>query len=239
MDWYRRYHGTCRDEKIEIVAQEAGLPRPYAIAGWDGVLEYASQQPERGSTEGLDARRLAITIGCSLDEASKLLVAFEAVGLIVDGQVAKWKDRQFQSDTSTERVKRFREKKQNVTAKEEKRCSDVTEAHQNRSEQIRDSTFLRNAAVAAPSDPDDDAKAAADPLGYAFRVLVGAGIKRSLVAKWRHKLPDPAANLLDVVAALEAERPDDPTSWFSAACQARAGPKKIIGKPPEDSIWQY
>lgn len=111
MDWYRRYHGTCTDPKLEKVARRAGLPRAFAIAAWDAVLEYASAQGERGSVDGLDGEEIAIMIGCDTETGETLHETFHALHMIQDGRVAAWEKRQFDSDSSTDRVRRYRDRK--------------------------------------------------------------------------------------------------------------------------------
>lgn len=234
MDWYRRYRGTCRDEKLEMAAKKADLPRPYAIAAWDAVLEFACGHEDRGRIDGIDSCRVSVMIGCTDEQAGALLDAFTALGMIDGGVVVRWKDRQFQADNSYERVKRYREKQRN----EVKRFSNVSETAGNGQKQSQRQIQNQDGA-ASPRRPsaDDDTKAATDPLGYSFRRLVELGVPRSLVAKWKAKLRDPTAELIEIVAALEEAAPDDAKSWFVAACQARtAKPRYGI---PETSIFQF
>jgi hypothetical protein len=239
MDWYRRYHGTCRDEKLELAANEADLPRPYAIAGWDGILEFASQHDARGSIEGMDARRLAVMIGCRIDEAERLISAFRTQGMIDGSSVVKWKDRQFQSDTSTERSRRHREKTKTIAVETD---ATLQQRSRNAPDTESDTDSERKKEDAAPPrrpPVDDDTKAATDPLGYCFRRFVEMGVARSLVGKWKLKLTDPPSDFLDILTAMEEANPDDPKSWFIAACQTRSATKKPRYGIPENSIFQF
>jgi len=108
MDWFRLYHGTCTDAKLSLAKAYCGLPRPYVIAGWIAVLEHASSRSERGSLEGLSAELLAVTIDCSVDEAERLLAAFEKAGLVRDGRVASWEKRQPADPGAADRMRRHR-----------------------------------------------------------------------------------------------------------------------------------
>lgn len=111
MDWYRRYHGTCADPKIRLVARAAKVPTPYAIAAWDAVLEHASAHDDRGSVEGMSVDLLAVTIDCDEDEAARLLAAFTSRQMLIGGRVAAWEKRQSPSDSSTERTRKWRERR--------------------------------------------------------------------------------------------------------------------------------
>jgi hypothetical protein len=109
MNWYRRYHGTCADPKFRLIARNTGIPTPFAIAAWDAVLETASaNEDDRGGINGLDAEMLAMTIDCSEEQATALLAEFVRRGMIMNGRVAKWENRQRRSDNSAERVRRHR-----------------------------------------------------------------------------------------------------------------------------------
>lgn len=147
-EWYRRYHGTCRDPKLEKVARRAGVPRPYAIAAWDAILEYASAQNPRGSIVGLDAEEIEIAIGCTPEQAMKLLETFHETGMCFNETIAAWDKRQYASDISTERVRAFREKRRQAVENKEKQKEtarvgkrNVSETHQNRTEQNRESIY--------------------------------------------------------------------------------------------------
>lgn len=113
MDWYRRYHGTCADPKLRLVARTAKVPTPFAIAAWDACLEYASDRDDgRGSMEGYSAELMAVTIDIETEEAERLLAAFYHRGLILaDGTVKAWSKRQPNDPTAAERMRRHREKK--------------------------------------------------------------------------------------------------------------------------------
>lgn len=113
MDWYRRYHGTCADPKLRLVARTAKVPTPFAIAAWDACLEFASDRDdERGSIAGFSAELLAVTIDIETEDAERLLAAFRLRGMILaDDTVKAWSKRQPNDPTAAERMRRYREKK--------------------------------------------------------------------------------------------------------------------------------
>lgn len=211
MEWYRRYHGTCRDQKLEMVARAAGVPRPFAIAAWDGVLEYASAHEDRGSIAGLTAEWLSITIGCEEEEAKKLLRAMIDKGLVSrdPSRVVAWDKRQPGDPTAAERMKRMRDRK---------RASDraVTETP-NGSEAVANgddgydvtdvtdrngvttiSEQSRTEEIASHVDSESCERSAAPPLpdlkAATWRAVVGllGPSSRSLVGQWARDYGDAA-----------------------------------------------
>ncbi|MEY5098775.1 MAG: hypothetical protein RJA36_1494 [Pseudomonadota bacterium] len=112
MDWYRRYHGTCADPKLRLVARSAQVPTPFAIAAWDACLEYASDRDDRGSMAGYSAELLAVTIDVTESDAERLLQAFRARGMILpDDRIKAWGKRQPSDATAAERMRRYRARK--------------------------------------------------------------------------------------------------------------------------------
>lgn len=72
-----------RDALFESVAERTGLPRPFALAAWMAVEEYARGRKGGLSLCGLTADWLAAAIGCGLPEAKSLLAAFVKAGAVV------------------------------------------------------------------------------------------------------------------------------------------------------------
>ena len=62
MNWYRRYNGTFRDEKLGYAAREIGEPRAVVLAVWDVLLELASESSERGRVAGFRGRAAGFTV---------------------------------------------------------------------------------------------------------------------------------------------------------------------------------
>jgi hypothetical protein len=112
--WYRAYEGTVSDPKIAEVAVIAGCSRAVAIATWHAVLESAAGTRDEGRFD-TNARRVSITLNEPQALLDTVFSAMEEVGLIADSRVKKWTERQYESDISTERVKRFRENKKKAT----------------------------------------------------------------------------------------------------------------------------
>lgn len=104
--WFRLYTETVDDEKLRLLAFE---DRWHFIAilccKGAGLLD-------AGDSPDLLRRKIAVKLGLSPRELEEVVRRLEEVGLIDAGtfQPLAWNDRQFKSDTSTERVKRYRER---------------------------------------------------------------------------------------------------------------------------------
>jgi hypothetical protein len=112
--WYRAYEGTVTDAKLHEAAVVAGVSRSVSIAAWHCLLESAAGRNNCGSFDATP-RRIAVILSEPPASIEALFAAFDELGLIGDGAVASWKRRQFESDTSTDRVRKHRRNKRNET----------------------------------------------------------------------------------------------------------------------------
>lgn len=118
--WYRSYEEMSKDPKFRVVARRAAASVPGvrvsdAIAVWVNLLERASQAGERGSIEGFDCESCDALFDLPDGAACAIFQAFQDKGMVHNGAIAKWSDRQPQrerpDDLSTNRTRRFRDKK--------------------------------------------------------------------------------------------------------------------------------
>lgn len=117
MEWFRHYHGMSSDPKLTAVALTADVHHCVAVAAWCFVLEHASSNVTRGNVTGLSPKVMAIGLRINMAEADRLMQAFEEEGLILpDRSIAAWEKRQKASDSSAERVRKWREKRAAETA---------------------------------------------------------------------------------------------------------------------------
>lgn len=112
--WYRAYEGTVTDPKLAEAAMIVGCSRSLSIATWHCILESAASVNNCGSFNTVP-RRIAAVLCEHLDPVEALFAAFEELGLIETGSVSSWKKRQFQSDDSKDRVKKYRAKGKDET----------------------------------------------------------------------------------------------------------------------------
>jgi len=111
--WYRAYAGTVKDDKLAEAAIVAGCSRSVVIAVWHSLLESAAEVGDGGRFE-TTARRVAAVLGEPLATIDAVFMALAEIGMVEDGSIAAWKRRQYESDTSTERVRKHREAKRNA-----------------------------------------------------------------------------------------------------------------------------
>ncbi len=102
--WFRLYHRMIDDEKMRLLAFE---DRWHFIAilclKADGLLD------EEESS--LKQRKIAVKLGVQLRELDEIKRRLSEVGLVDDDmQPIAWDDLQYKSDTSTDRVRKYREK---------------------------------------------------------------------------------------------------------------------------------
>ena len=124
MQWFRFYSEAIRDTKLRRIARDVGQPLPYVIGVWATVLSIASESPERGVL--LVSKNIPATIddisdaaGCNVSETfQKLLVTGLVTSHVTEGEtvysVASCEKRQYDTDSSTERVRKWRESQKNA-----------------------------------------------------------------------------------------------------------------------------
>lgn len=131
MDWLRWWHGTVTDPKFQRVARVAGASTGEVIAVWACLLERASSvtagdaavtshgdAETRGSVASFDCEDHDVLLGFEDGVTAKILAALGDRGLVVDGRIARWEERQpVRSDSSAERTRLYRERKKAAQGK--------------------------------------------------------------------------------------------------------------------------
>jgi hypothetical protein len=108
--WFRHYAGMMRDEKLVRAAMRANQPVERVVWIWGAILESAAEINDGGRFD-LDPSEVAYFLRSSPDDIVAILDALAALERLVDGCVAKWGERQFQSDNSAARQSRYRERR--------------------------------------------------------------------------------------------------------------------------------
>ncbi len=131
MDWFRWWHGTVTDPKFKAVARLSGQPLAHVLAVWAALLEHASNvtlcndDVTRGDVTNVDCNALDAHFDFSDGVVQSILDALKERRMVVDGRIASWQKRQpKKEDSSVERVRKYREKKQKSTNNKTK-CTDV------------------------------------------------------------------------------------------------------------------
>lgn len=113
--WYRAYEGTVTDAKLGEAAMIAEVSRSVSIAAWHCLLESAASKNNCGGHE-TNPRRVALILSEPAERITALFAAFDEIGLTLEGAISAWKKRQHESDSSTSRTRKWREKKAQKTA---------------------------------------------------------------------------------------------------------------------------
>lgn len=108
LKWFKLHHEVMFDSKVQT------LP-PELFRSWINVLCMASANKARGVLP--DIKQVAYVFRTSKEEAQSILDELVAEGLLVEGpdgslRPHNWEGRQGRDDLSTDRVRKFRKKKQ-------------------------------------------------------------------------------------------------------------------------------
>jgi hypothetical protein len=149
--WYRAYEGTVTDAKLAEAAMIADVSRAVSIAAWHALLESAACVNNCGSYE-TNPRRVSIILCEPPAAVEALFAAYAEIGLIKDGMVLSWRKRQHESDSSTERTRKWREKKRQETAECDVGDDDETSRDAPETEAETDTEELEAKASCASGD---------------------------------------------------------------------------------------
>jgi hypothetical protein len=108
--WFRHYAGLSRDEKLVRVAIRSKQTIERVIWIWGAILESAAEINDNGKYD-FDVGEASYFLRADEGDVGGIVDALEDLGRIHEGTVVHWGDRQFQSDTSAERQKRYRDRK--------------------------------------------------------------------------------------------------------------------------------
>lgn len=120
LSWFRLWADAVDDEKLRLLAFE---DRWHFVA-----ILCCKAQGLLDEPGDLMARKIAVKLGLQLRELDEVARRLAEVGLIdqADFQPIAWDRRQYASDRSTERVRKFRERQQDETLQERCRNADET-----------------------------------------------------------------------------------------------------------------
>lgn len=121
IDWFRWHHGSVTDPKFALIARKANARLGDVIAVWAYLLEQASASPSRGSYGALDLEAIDCLLDAEDGTAEAILTAMCERGLVnpETDTVVAWEKRQpkreREDDSSTDRVRAFRDKQRHET----------------------------------------------------------------------------------------------------------------------------
>lgn len=152
MQWFRHYLDASFDPKFRTASRRADQTIERVVFVWWALCEHAATTS--GDISGFDPDIVADHLMCDVTAVTACVTALEKGGLLGAKTVRNWSKRQYNSDTSAERTRRWREKKKadcddvgDVTVTSH--VTDVTD--QNRTEQIKESSLRSDSGGAARS----------------------------------------------------------------------------------------
>lgn len=165
---------------------------------------------------------LAFKLRAKQAVVAKWILELSTAGFIVDGVMNDWHEHQFQSDVSTERVKRFRQRSKKQSGNAEGNAPEAeTEAE-------ADNTKAAPSADKPPQSPLDLKKALwATGVTYLKASGVTEASARSFIGLLRKSHDDVA--IVDAFARAEAEAAVDPVAFIKAILD---GGKHAAGAKP-------
>lgn len=155
--WWRSWHGAPMDHKWPVIATKAGVKVGIVSAIAWALMDYASQQANRGDIAGFDRETYAVYSGFSEEEINAVIQAMNDKKVIVDGRWANWDKRQPKSEESNERVRQWR-LKQRLSKDGNELKQNVTESNTegDREEESDKDTDTEENAHISSADPFDD-----------------------------------------------------------------------------------
>lgn len=102
LPWFRMYAEFATDPKVQSMSET--LQRRFIMFL---CLQCADE------FEKLSDEELAFALRISTEDLSETREAFTKKGLLANGKISKWNKRQYTSDSSTERVRKHRERSRN------------------------------------------------------------------------------------------------------------------------------
>ena len=150
MDWWRAYHGLPNDPKLALAAAvtTCNATRGEVLAVWVSLLDLASQNDTRGSIEGYDPEQIGWMLQMEPERVCSIIAALEKKHCIADNMLTSWEKRnpkREREDDSSERVKRYREKKR-------AECNAMKRPEERRGEESREEKTHKTSAPALASD---------------------------------------------------------------------------------------
>lgn len=212
--WFRFYEDTLHDSKVLRLSDEM-------YRAWTILLCFASKNS--GFLPPADDIAVALRVKpAKVCEWITKLVRCELIDHIGnDFAPHNWEGRQYKSDVSTERVKRFRNAKRNV--------SPAVSETPPETEQIQITEQRQKDAEPSGSGAGAPIDARADLFGRGLETLArltgkGPDACRSFVGKCLKAASDDAVTVLGLIEDAERNRVVDPSAWISSRLKATGPP---------------
>jgi hypothetical protein len=215
--WFRHYAGMMRDDKLVRAAMKSKQTVERVLWVWGAVLESAAEVNDCGRFD-FDAGEAAYFLRCDESDIGDILAALCAVGRVLDGVVVKWSDRQFDSDKSRDRQKRYRDRLKSSGDGDR----DVTQPSRDGQVTLQETETDTNITEANASDapPAVDARTLVWSDGLSALVSISGKTQagaRAILGKWLKASRDDCALVMSKIIAARDNRVGDPIAWITAA----------------------
>jgi hypothetical protein len=185
--WFRAYSETLNDAKVQTLPLEA-------FKAWHNCLYLAALNNSKDGNIG-NVADVSFAFRETKETVSSAFHTLVEHGLLATVgetfQIKNWRKRQYKSDVSTERVKRFR-----------KRCETVSETAPD-TDTDTDNTLSKDSGVAADSDKEFWASA---------KSYLGGKNPGSIIGKWCRDYPK--KEVAKAIGAAQVERAVDPVPYI-------------------------
>jgi hypothetical protein len=196
--WFRSWHGAPTDNKWLVVARRAGVAPGIVSAVVWALLDYASQNEDRGNVAGFDIETYAAFSGFDEADVERVIEAIRDKLTDSDGNLWAWDRRQpKREDDSSSRVRAFRERTKR----------DVTQC--NAPEEIREDTESKEAS-ASLVDADERATLPHIP-GRSENFIADVEAVEAKLARMAAPQPDVPLPTGPVVLVVPPQGPDPPS----------------------------
>ena len=161
IQWWRSWHGAPTDHKWSVVAMNAKVKTGVVAAIAWALMDYASQNKDRGSINGFDVETYSVFSGFKQSQIEAVMAAMIEKEMIVDGKFSNWEKRQpKREDDSRDRLRNWRDKKRNETQ------SNTDDVDVTRQIKIKDKDKDKDKELKEEEEEEEEEKSAAAATSY-------------------------------------------------------------------------
>lgn len=159
MEWFRSWHGAPTDPKWRLIGNKVGVAPGIVFAVAWTLMDRASRAEERGSIGGYDPEEIAMVQGCEPEQVEGIIEIMREKQMITDDRFTAWEKRQPKreretSGSSTERVRKHRERTKAANKSNETPCNaSETPETAPREDKIREDIGLPSEDSSSDDDP--------------------------------------------------------------------------------------
>lgn len=236
--WFRHYAGMMRDAKLVSAAVKSKQPIERVVWLWGAILESAAEINDNGKF-ALDTAEAAYFLRAEQADLDGIVECLRELGRLRDDRVAKWGDRQFQSDVSTDRVRSHRDRQRNSGNRErnwsvDRRNGDETEVKRSSNapetdtelEAEKNTEAKASDAPASPVYTDATHELWNEGVGILGQLGVADKPARSNIGRWLKDTKNDAPAVLAAIQRARHIRSRDPIPFVTGALKSGPGPPR-------------